>query len=316
MPLARVGLPRLPGGKPHLKNPKLFDAPKAMRVVITGANGQLGGEICRQLGADAIGLDVDTLDLTKGPAVQGRLFGLKPDLVINCAAYTDVDRAESESEMCEAVNAGAVRSLVRACRRLGCPLVQISTDYVFAGNGPALRPWQEDDPPRPRGAYAESKYRGELAAAEHEKHLIVRTCGLYARQSDRRARNFVRTMLRLAGYGGQIKVVNDQRCTPSYVPHVARAVLFLAGVATGRPAPWGVYHVTNTGETTWYEFAAEIFRLSGRQVALEPITTKQYGAAAPRPAYSVLDTTKYHRLGGPAMPDWQSALAECLAEGS
>lgn len=293
----------------------MFEAREVMRIVVTGANGQLGGELCRQLGKNALGLDLDTLDLTKGPAVQGRLFGLKPDLVINCAAYTDVDRAESDPERCEAVNAEAVRSLARACRRLDCPLVQISTDYVFAGNGFAQRPWREDDPPQPRGVYAESKYRGELAAAEHEKHLIVRTCGLYARLADRRARNFVRTMLRLASHGGQIKVVNDQHCTPSYVPHVARAVLFLAGVPSGRPAPWGVYHVTNTGATTWYAFAAEVFRLAGRPAALHPITTAQYGAAAPRPAYSVLDTTKYHRLGGPAMPDWQSALAECFAEG-
>ncbi len=293
----------------------MFDAPRAMRVVVTGAHGQLGGELCRQLGKNAIGLDIDTLDLTRGPAVQGRLFGLKPDLVINCAAYTHVDRAEGEPEMCEAVNAAAVRTLARACRRLDCPLVQISTDYVFAGQASASRPWQEDDPPSPQGVYAETKHGGELAAAGHEKHLIVRTCGLYARPADRRAKNFVRTMLRLAGLGGQIKVVNDQQCTPSYVPHVARAVLFLAGLTTGRPAPSGVYHVTNTGATTWYEFAAEIFRLTGREVALEPITTEQFGAAAPRPAYSVLDTTKYHRLGGPPMPDWHSALAECLREG-
>jgi len=286
-----------------------------MGIVVTGANGQLGGELCRLLGKDAIGLDIDSLDLTRGPAVQGRLFGLRPDLVINCAAYTNVDRAEGEPEMCEAVNAAAVRNLVRACRRLDCPLVQISTDYVFAGHASASRPWREDDPPSPRGVYAESKHGGELAAAELEKHLIVRTCGLYARPADRRARNFVRTMLRLADHDGQIKVVNDQQCTPSYVPHVARAVLFLAGVETGRPAPWGTYHVTNTGATTWYGFAAEIFRLTGRQIVLEPITTEQYGAAAPRPAYSVLDTGKYHSLGGPAMPDWRSALAECLTAG-
>jgi len=287
----------------------------AMRVVVTGANGQLGGEICRQLGKDAIGLDIDTLDLTTGPAVQGRLFGLKPDLVINCAAYTQVDRAESEPEMCEAVNAAAVRNLVRACRRLDCPLVQISTDYVFAGYASGSRPWREDDPPKPRGVYSESKYHAEQAAAGLEKHLIVRTCGLYARLSDRRAKNFVRTMLRLAAHGGEIKVVNDQQCTPSYVPHVARAVLFLAGLTGNQPAPWGIYHVTNTGQTTWYEFAAEIFRLVGREVVLQPITSAEHGAPAPRPRYSVLDTSKYHSLGGPAMPDWRSALAECLSEG-
>lgn len=285
-----------------------------MRTAVTGAYGQLGGELCRQLGGDAIPLEIDTLDLTDGPAVLERLLELRPEAVINCAAYTRVDRAEDEPEACRAVNAGAVEHLARACRRLDCPLVQISTDYVF--NGPAGRntPFRENEPTSPHGVYARTKYEGELAAARWQKHLIVRTCGLYARPGDDRASNFVKTMLRLGSSRRELKVVDDQHCTPSYVPHVARAVLFLVGSAGAGPAQWGVYHVTNGGSVSWHGFAAELFRLAKIDITLHPITTAEYGARAPRPAYSVLDTTAYHALGGPAMPDWRAALAEYFAE--
>jgi dTDP-4-dehydrorhamnose reductase len=285
-----------------------------MKIAVTGAYGQLGGELCRLLGSNALPLDIDTLDLTDGPAIGRRLDDLRPRAVINCAAYTQVDRAESEPQQCRAVNATAVEHLARACDRLDCPLVQISTDYVFGGQPDRNTPYREDEPPSPRGVYAQTKFEGEQAAARHEKHLIVRTCGLYARPTDERAGNFVKTMLRLGRAGKELRVVADQRCTPSYVPHVAQAVLFLAGMTRGEPAPWGIYHVSNRGATTWYEFAAEIFRRAGIEVSLQPISTAEYAAAAPRPAYSVLDTTAYHRLGGPPMPDWRTALAEYFLE--
>ena len=235
--------------------------------------------------------------------------------MINCAAYTQVDKAESEPDRCRAVNAGAVANLVRACERLDCPLVQISTDYVFGAKPPQPRPWREDDPPSPQGVYARTKIEGEQIAAGYPRHLIVRTCGLYARRCNQRAANFVKTMLRLGGTRPELSVVNDQYCTPTYVPHLARAILFLLG-AKGSPAPWGTYHVTNTGQTTWHEMAVDIFRLAGMKVVVRPITTAQYRAAAARPSYSVLDTSAYHRLGGPAMPDWKAALAEYFAEGN
>jgi dTDP-4-dehydrorhamnose reductase len=286
-----------------------------MRIAVTGAYGQLGSELCCLLGADAVPLDIDTLDLTDGPAVDQTLADLRPDAVINCAAYTQVDRAESEPQQCRAVNATAVEHLARASARLDCPLVQISTDYVFGGGPERTTPYREEERPSPQGVYAQTKSEGEQAAAQHlRKHLIVRTCGLYARPTDERAVNFAKTMLRLARTGKELRVVADQHCTPSYVPHVARAVLFLLGVPRGAPAPWGIYHVVNRGATTWYEFAAEIFRLTGIDVSLRPITTPEYGAAAPRPAYSVLDTAKYHALRGPAMPDWRTALAEYISQ--
>jgi dTDP-4-dehydrorhamnose reductase len=291
-------------------NPRL---PFPMTIVVTGAYGQLGGELCRQLGSAAAPLDIDTLDLTNGPATVERIAAIRPDAVINCAAYTAVDKAESEPQKCRAVNATAVEHLARACGQLDCPLVQISTDYVFGAVSPAPRPWREDDPCCPQGVYARTKFEGEQAAAKHEKHLIVRTCGLYARPSDPRAANFVKTMLRLGAERPELRIVDDQHCTPTFVPHLAHAILFLLS-QNGKPAPWGTYHVTNTGEATWRQFAAEIFRQAGMQVAIRPITTAEYGAPAARPSYSVLDTSAYHQLGGPTMPDWKAALTEYFAE--
>lgn len=284
-----------------------------MSIVITGAYGQLGSELCRQLGDRATGLDIDSLDLTDPRAVLERMLALRPEAIVNCAAYTLVDKAEEQPETCRAVNVAAVEHLVRACGELDCPLVQISTDYVF-GTAPASpRPWREDDPPSPQGVYARTKFDGERAAARHPKHFIIRTCGLYARASDQRASNFVRTMLRLGGTRSELGVVDDQRCTPTYIPHLARAVLFLLGEA-GSTVPWGTYHVTNGGETTWRQLAIEIFRLAEMQVVVRPISTAEYGAPAPRPSYSVLDTEAYRRLGGPPMPDWKAALAEYFCD--
>ena len=284
-----------------------------MKILVTGAYGQLGGELCRVLRDDAVPRDIDTLNLTDPRAVAEALHALRPDAVINCAAYIRVDQAEAEEEAARSVNVAAVEYLARACDTLDCPLVQISTDYVFGGDDRDT-PYREDDPPSPRSVYARSKYDGERATARCAKHLIVRTCGLYAQPGDERAKNFVRTILRVGRSRSELRVVADQHCTPSYVPHVARAVLSLLGKDRSEPAPWGVYHITNRGAATWFDFAAEIVRLAGMEVSLKAITTAEYGPAAPRPAYSVLDTTKYHTLGGPAMPTWQEALAEYFGE--
>jgi dTDP-4-dehydrorhamnose reductase len=295
-----------------------------MCILVTGAAGQLGAELCRMLGAGATGVDIDTLDLTDRAAVLNEVRRLSPRAIIHCAAYTAVDQAETDADRCRAVNATAVETLTTACREVDIPLAQISTDYLFAGRASIGRPWREDDPPAPKGIYAITKQEGERAAACWEKHLIVRTCGLYARPSHLAAKNFVKTILRLARTKPQLRVVDDQLCTPSYVPHVARAVLFLVGSRlpslSERPvggeggAPWGIYNVTNRGETTWCRMAREIVRLAGLDVPVDPITTAEFAAPAPRPAYSVLDTTAYHRLGGPEMPDWKEALAEYFKE--
>ena len=279
-----------------------------MKIAVTGAEGQLGTELCRQLGGEAVGLDLPGFDLTDRDRVLGTLAEIRPRAVINTAAYTQVDRAENEVEACRAVNADGVDHLVETCRELDCTLLQLSTDYVFGGETGRRTPYRETDPPDPQGVYARTKLEGERHAARWQKHFIVRTCGLYGPPGRRSSGNFVETMLRLASSRQDLRVVGDQRCTPSYVPHVARAIRFLLGTVA-----YGTYHVVNSGETTWYDLAGEVFRLTGTEVRLEPISTAQYGAPAPRPSYSVLDTGKYHALPGrPAMPTWQEAVAEYL----
>lgn len=278
-------------------------------IAVTGSGGQLGSELCRRLGGRAVPLDLPDFDLTDKDRTLQALAALRPAAVINTAAYTQVDRAEEQAELCRRINASGVAYLAAACRQLDVPLVQISTDYVFGGAAQLGRPYCEDDEPSPQGVYAQSKLGGEREAAAWPKHIIVRTCGLYGKQGPKTpASNFVETMLRLGQQGKPLRVVADQHCTPSYVPHVARAILFLL-----ESRQFGRFHVVNSGATSWHGFAAEIFRQSQLDVSLEPITTAQYGAKAPRPSYSVLDTRKYHALDGPPMPTWQDALSEYLA---
>lgn len=281
-----------------------------MTIVVTGCKGQLGAALCRQWGDESVGLDLPDFDLTDASKVREVLAAIRPRAIINAAAYTLVDRAEQEPERCRAVNVQGVIHLVEVCRRLDCMLVQISTDYVFGQDRGRTTPYRETDPPGPLGVYAQSKLDGELAAAQWPKHLIVRTCGLYGRLAERSAGNFVETMLRLAAAGKPLRVVDDQRCTPSYVPHVARALRFLLD-ADAR----GIYHVVNAGQTTWYEFACEIFRQSGLSVPVARITSAEWNAPCPRPLYSVLDTSKYLALPGrPDLPPWQVALTEYFHE--
>ena len=286
-------------------------------IIVTGCQGQLGYELCRQLGTEAIGLDLPEFDLCDRQTVFEKIESLRPRAVINTAAYTAVDRAEDEPEICRAVNVAGVANLVDACRATDATLVQISTDYVFGGtnvdvqsNGPTQRnPFRETDPPSPRDEYAQSKFEAELiAAAMGDGHLVVRTCGLYGHGGPRSPGNFPKTMLRLAQRGQTIRVVDDQWVTPSYVPHVARAIAFL--LAAGHR---GTFHVVNHGQTTWHGFAQELFRLLDYRVDLEPIATTDYPTRAWRPPYSVLDTSKYDRLPGhPAMPPWRDALRDYL----
>lgn len=281
-----------------------------MSIVVTGCRGQLGAGLCRLWGQETVGLDLPDFDLTDPPRVREILTSIRPQAVVNTAAYTLVDRAEQEPERCRAVNVDGVAHLAEVCRRIDCTLVQISTDYVFGKDRGRTVPYRETDPPGPLGVYAQSKLDGELAAAQWAKHLIVRTCGLYGRLAERSAGNFVETMLRLAAAGKPLRVVDDQRCTPSYIPHLARALRFLLDIDAR-----GIYHVVNSGDATWYEFAIEIFRLSGLKVSITPITSAEWNSPCPRPCYSVLDTSKYLALPNrPDLPAWQSALAEYLRE--
>lgn len=287
------------------------------QIVIIGAEGQLGSELCRQLGPRAVPLSRQQFDITDARQTEFVLAQLRSDVktaeiaaVINTAAYTKVDLAEQQPDECYRVNVEGVSNLANACSRHNLTLVQISSDYVFGGIAAENRqPYREADPTSPQGVYAKSKLSGEQAAAQAARHLIIRTCGLYGPRGKPSQSNFVDTMLRLGRERDMLRVVDDQICSPSYVVDVTGALLYL--IEAQRT---GLYHVVNQGGVSWCGFAREIFRLAKLSVLVEPVTTAQYNAPAPRPSYSVLDTAKYDALPGPALRSWQIALADYITK--
>src|SRR5947209_8068044 len=222
-----------------------------MKYVVLGAAGQLGRDLCPRLAGEVVALTRERADLTRPETLRAVLAELRPDVVINCAAYNFVDRAETEPEAAFAVNAWGVRALAAACRDLGCVLAHFSTDYVFGLDEARRTPYAEADAPGPVSVYGLSKVAGEyLVRAACPRHFVIRTCGLYGVWgSGGKGGNFVETMLRLAGQGKPLPVVADQTCTPSYTADVAAAAAAL--VQTGQ---YGLYHLTNAGSTTWHDF--------------------------------------------------------------
>jgi dTDP-4-dehydrorhamnose reductase len=232
-------------------------------------------------------------------------------MVVNCAAYNLVDKAESEPAAAFAVNAWGVRDLALICRNLGCVLVHFSTDYVFGLDENRSAPWTETDAPGPVSVYGLSKLAGEyLVRSLCPRHFVVRTCGLYGVWgSGGKGGNFVETMLRLACQGKPLRVVADQSCTPTYTVDLAAATTSLT--ATDR---YGLYHLTNSDSCSWYEFAQAIFKQAGVKADLTPISSREFGAAARRPAYSVLAAPAYNALGLPPLRHWREALTAYLDE--
>lgn len=282
-----------------------------MRYAILGATGQLGSDLCKLLGERAIALPRERSELTRPDELRRLLEETRPDVVLNCAAYNFVDKAESEAEAAFAINAWGVRELARACRELDLTLVHFSTDYVFGVAGGRRTPWLESDPPVPNSVYALSKLAGEcLVRAECPKHFVIRTCGLYGVAGlHSKKGNFVETMLRLTAQGKPLRVVDDQECTPSYTRDVAAGTLAI--VETGRH---GLYHLTNSGSCNWHTLARAIFEQAGVQADLTPIPTSAYPTSARRPTYSVLDNRGCADFGLPPLRPWQEALADYLKE--
>lgn len=281
-----------------------------MRIAVLGSGGQLGRDLVPRLRGDVLPLTRTDLDLASPDSIAPKLAELKPDVVVNTAAYNFVDKAEAEPDAAFRVNAWGVRELAKACDAVGAKLVHFSTDYVFGLDAARTTPLTEADPPGPVSAYGLSKLAGEyLVRTFARRHLVVRTCGLYGVWgSGGKGTNFVETMLRVAGQGKPLRVVADQRCTPTYTADLADATAALIDQdATG------LIHVTNAGSMTWHEFAAEIFRQTGVSADLTPISTAEFGAAAKRPPYSVLDCGRLNQLGVTMRP-WQEALAAYLAE--
>ena len=283
-----------------------------VRCALIGAAGQLGFDLARtfDLPGELVRLTHADLDLLDPTATARVLRGLRPTLVVNTAAYNQVDRAEDDHAAAFALNAEAVGSLADVCDALGATLVHFSTDYVFDGR--RATPYGEDDAPGPLSRYAESKLAGErLALAGGRRAFVFRVCGLFgvARSAGKGGTNFVETMLRLAREGRAIRVVRDQVLTPSYTLDLAPKVWRV--VARG---PHGLYHLTNSGATSWYDFAREIFRLSGLAPDLTGVTAAEYGARAQRPAYSVLAHNRLATLGEDDLRPWREALAAYLRE--
>ena len=278
------------------------------RVVVIGSKGQLGSDLVRELGDPnrVVPLSHQDLEICDHVRTRELLTRLRPDAVINTAAYHRVDDCEDHESRAFETNADAVLNLGRICNDLDALLAHVSTDYVFGGDGGRTTPYTEQDPPSPLNVYGASKLAGEnLLREECRRRLIVRTSGLYGLAGDR---NFVAIMLRLARTGRPIRVVDDQRLGPTFTAHLARKMVrLLASKAQG------TVHVTNQGECTWYEFARRLFELAGITVDLTPITSREFGAKAIRPAYSVLANESLTRAGLDPMPHWSRGLADYLA---
>ncbi|MEJ5358130.1 MAG: dTDP-4-dehydrorhamnose reductase [Desulfobacterales bacterium] len=291
-----------------------------MRVLLTGGIGQLGSELrprLAEMGWEVIAPGPEELDLARPEAIDSFWAETRPGLVINAAAYTAVDRAESEPGQAFAVNADAPARLARLCRDAGAGLVHVSTDYVF--DGTKTTPYTEDDPVNPLGVYGRSKAAGEEAVrALCPRHVVIRTSWLYSAHGA----NFVKTVLRLAAEREVLRIVDDQRGCPTSAADLAQAIAAIArrlGQGAGSILPWGLYHYCGRGETTWYGFAREILGLIqerglARGVRVLPISTAEYPTPARRPAYSVLDCRRIEAAFDLRRPLWTESLARVIAQ--
>jgi len=280
------------------------------RIVVTGADGQLGTELVRRWSENCIPITIADCDFRNQSEIGPAIIRQEPDIIVNCAAYTAVDKAESDETACFDINAAAVETLARISNELAIPLVQISTDYVFGADSQRRTPYTEDDQPGPLGVYGRSKLAGEHAAAIARNHLIVRTCGLYSKHPDGpiRGRNFCDTMLSLGRAGTPLRVVNDQYCTPTYVPTLASMLEQLIA----RDA-CGLVHATAAESCTWYQLALEIFEAAKLEVELTPIPTEQYPTPAPRPRFSVLDCGAFGQMTGSTAESWREGIKKYCA---
>jgi dTDP-4-dehydrorhamnose reductase len=265
-----------------------------MRVLVTGASGQLAQAIRLVWAEHELLLPEESvLDLSQQEAIRSVVAGARPDVVVNCGAFTQVDRCETEAELAMRINGTAVGWLADVCEAQGAMLIQISTDYVFDGTG--TRPYREDDPVNPVSVYGRTKLEGERQAARCSRHLIARTSWLY----DSWGKNFLNTMLNAAAQGKSLRVVDDQRGAPTTCRALARQLKMAA------EQNWqGLVHTTCQGETTWHGFAWAIFEAKGIAADLSPCATADYPTPARRPAYSVLDGTRRRSLGPDLMPTW------------
>lgn len=281
-----------------------------MKVFVTGVNGQLGYDVMRELEKrgynDAVGVDIEEMDITDCESVDRVITDSNPDVVIHCAAWTAVDLAEDvdKKDKVHLVNAVGTENIAKVCKKLDCKMIYISTDYVFDGQG--TRPWEPDDERNPLNVYGQTKYEGELAVEKWlEKYFIVRIAWVFGQNG----KNFVRTMLNLGKTHDKLTVVDDQIGSPTYTPDLARLLVDMA-----ESDKYGIYHATNEGFCSWYEFACEIFRQASefdsdyKNVSVSPVTSDKYPSKAKRPSNSRMSKEKLTENGFSKLPAWQDAL--------
>ena len=296
-----------------------------MRLFVTGVGGQLGHDVMNEAskrGIEAVGSDIAecysgvadgspvtampymALDITDAEAVDRVIKKSGCDAVVHCAAYTAVDAAEDNVDLCRKINAYGTENIAKVCKELDIPMMYFSTDYVFDGEG--TRPWEPEDERHPLNVYGQTKYEGELAVeANLEKYFILRIAWVFGKNG----KNFIKTMLNLAKTHSDLKVVNDQIGTPTYTYDLARLILDM--IVTDK---YGKYHVTNEGYCSWYEFALEIFRQAGVEVNVAPCATEEFPVKAKRPHNSRMNRSKIVEAGFEPLPTWQDALGRYLKE--
>lgn len=272
-----------------------------MRVLVTGVKGQLGHDVVNELEKrklEAVGVDIDEMDITDTSSVEKVITDAKVDAVIHCAAYTAVDAAEENVEICRKVNADGTQNIANICKKLNLKMMYISTDYVFDGEGHNF--WQPEDERKPLNVYGLTKYEGELAVQNTlDNYFIVRISWVFGVNG----KNFIKTMLNLAENHKTLTVVNDQFGSPTYTYDLA--VLLVDMILTNK---YGVYHATNEGICTWYEFACEIFKIAGKEVEVKPVNSDAFPAKARRPHNSRMSKDKLEKQGFNRLPGWQDAV--------
>ena len=283
----------------------------ALRWLVAGAGGMLSTDVCNELlarGEQVVAYTQADLDILDQPAVEAAVRDTKPDIIVNCAAYTQVDAAEENEAIANAVNGSAVEFLAHAANFAGALLVQISTDFVFDGS--KRTPWEINDPTNPLSVYGSSKLLGEFAARQATKHLILRTSWLFGVHGP----NFVEAIRNQIRKGtNPLRVVDDQRGRPTYTPHLANAIIRVARLAHASADTRGTVHYADEAECTWFDFAKAIVGECGAATSVRAVTTEEFPRPARRPAYSVLSTERYERITGVRPESWRDGLREYLS---
>lgn len=277
-----------------------------MKLLVTGYNGQLGYDVVNEAhsrGIEAVGVDIQEMDITNKQQVNYVIKAGNYDAVVHCAAWTAVDKAEEMVDVCRKVNVEGTQNIVEVCKEQDIPVMYFSTDYVFSGEG--TEPWNEYDNRTPLNVYGQTKYEGELAVEAYPKHFIIRIAWVFGKNGN----NFIKTMLRLGKEKGAVSVVDDQIGSPTYTYDLSKLVVDMI-----QTEKYGTYHATNEGLCSWYEFACEIFKQANMDIKVTPVDSNAFPAKAKRPKNSRMNKSELDKNGFNRLPSWQDALKRYLFE--